>query len=94
MQLPLKLSLDMMQTKWKSILDPLIANILNSENILKDVKLSVGDNVINHLLGRKMQGWEILDIDGASVIYRSAPLNATTLTLNSSAAVTVSLGVF
>lgn len=94
MQLPIKLSLDLLQTKWKSILDPFLAKPTNSMNVLSNVNLLAGNNVINHLLGRKMQGWEILDIDGAATIYRSAPLNATTLTLNSSAGVTVSLGVF
>jgi hypothetical protein len=94
MQLPLKLTSDLMQTRWKSLLDPLLENPLNGISILENVDLSIGNNVINHKLGKKQQGWIILDIDGASTIYRSADFNDKTLTLNSSAAVTVKLGVF
>lgn len=92
--LPQKLPLDLMQTQWASQLNPLLSNPLNSANILKNVKLSVGPNVINHLLGKTMQGWTLVDIDGAATIYRSAPLNDKTLTLTSSAAVTVNIEVF
>jgi len=94
MQLPLKLSADLMQTRWKSLLDPILENPLNSVNILEDVSLAIGNNVISHKLGRVQQGWVLLDVNGASTIYRNAPFNDKTLTLNSSAAVTIKLGVF
>jgi len=94
MQLPLKLTSDLMQTRWKSLLDPLLENPLNDVLILSDVVLAIGNNTINHKLGRKQQGWLILDINGAATIYRSAAFNDKTLTLNSSAAVTIKLGVF
>jgi hypothetical protein len=94
MNLPQKLPLDLMQTRWASILNPLIANALNDIQILSNVALIDGTNVLNHSLGRPQQGWFLTDIQGASIIYRSAPFNSTTLTLVSSAAVTVSIGVF
>jgi hypothetical protein len=94
MQLPINLTESLQQTRWKSILDPLLANPLNNISILEDVSLVTGANTINHLLGRMMQGWLILDINGAATIYRSEPMNDITLTLTSSANVTVNLGVF
>jgi hypothetical protein len=84
----------LMQNKWSSIINPLLSNPLNSALILKNVVLKSGDNVINHLLSRKQQGWFLTDIQGAATIYRSASFNDTTLTLNSSAPVTVNIGVF
>jgi len=94
MQLPLKLTMDLMQTRWKSLLDPILENPINSISIIENVALVIGNNVINHRLGRKQQGWLILDIDAASTIYRSADFNDKTLTLNASAAATIKLGVF
>lgn len=95
-QLPKGLPLELMQTRWKSQIDPLLANPVNSVSFLKNIALNNGSTVINHLLGRKMQGWFVLDIDGAGNPYRdpAAPFNATTLTLISSAACNVNLGVF
>lgn len=79
---------------WAAQLNPVLANPLSTMNILTGIKLAVGNNVINHLLGQQQQGWIITDINGASTIYRSAPFNELTLTLNSSAIVTVNIGVF
>ena len=84
----------MQTTRWKSLIDPILKNPLNSVSILEDVSLKVGDNVINHRLGRKLRGWVLLDVNAATTIYRSAPLNDLTLTLNSSAVAIISLGVF
>lgn len=84
----------LMQSQWKSKLDPLLGNPLNSASILSGVVLKNGTNVINHLLGQMMRGWTITDINGAATIYRSAPLNEKTLTLTSNAAVTVNIEVF
>jgi len=67
---------------------------LNQMVVLNGVVLAVGNNVINHGLGRVPTGWIIMDINAASVIYRNAAFNATTLTLNSSAIATIKLGVF
>jgi hypothetical protein len=94
MQLPLKLTLDLMQTRWASILNPFIKNPLNDVQIIENVQLKNGATTINHLLGRMQQGWFIVDINGAATIYRSQPLNTKTLTLTSNAAVMVNIGVF
>lgn len=84
----------LMQSAWASQLNPLLNQPLSKALILKEVNLAVGDNVINHKLGRKLQGWAIVDSDGLSDIYRSAPKGDLTLTLNSSAAITVDILVF
>jgi len=62
--------------------------------MLENVILNTGATVINHMLGRKMQGWIITDIDGSAVIYRSVDFNSVSLTLTSSSKVSVNLWVF
>lgn len=83
----------LMQNRWAAILNPVVNNPLNGVQIIT-ATLKTGDNVINHLLSVKMQGWYILDVDAPTTIYRSAPLNNKTITLHSSAAANVSIGVF
>lgn len=87
-------SFSLMQTAWKAALTPIIQNEINQGILLQDITLQIGDNVINHLLTRAQKGWMITDINGVASIYRSQPLNDRTLTLNSSAVVTVSIWVF
>lgn len=98
MQLPLQQTqvrdLALIQTKWKAAIDPVLANPLNSVAILNSVRLLTGTNVLNHFLGQLQQGWFLTDIQGAATIYRDAPFNSSTLSLNASADVTVSIGVF
>lgn len=87
--------LQLMQSKWASILNPVLDIPLNNRpSVLKDVVLATGNNVINHRLGRKPIGWIVTDVDANVGIYRSAEFNDLTLTLNSSGAATVSLLVF
>lgn len=93
MQLPQAYPLDIILSKWKSILDPVIASPMAGVSIL-DVTLINGTNVINHRLGKKMAGWFLVDIQGAAVIYRNAPFNELTLSLSCNAAVSASIGVF
>ncbi len=87
-------NLMLMQNRWSSQLNPLLANPLNDVSILKNVSLVAGTNVINHLLGKVQQGWFLTDIQGAATIYRSAAFNGLTLTLTSSAPVICNIGVF
>lgn len=94
MRLPLKLSWDLSQTRWASILEPFISNPFNSGNLLKDINLANGVTNIDHTLGRMQQGWVITDINGSAWVYRSAPFNDTTLQLTSNGEVTVNLYVF
>jgi hypothetical protein len=79
---------------WAQSLNPIIANPSNNTYFLNQIKLKSGVNVINHGLGRLLNGWIITDINAAATIYRSAPLNNLTLTLTSSAAATVNIEVF
>lgn len=86
--------LSMMQTQWAQQLNQLLDDPMSKGIILPGVSLASGNTTINHLLGRKLQGWQIVDINGAATVYRSQPKNDKTLTLTSSAAVTVDLFVF
>lgn len=87
-------SLSLLQTNWTAILDPVVANPIVKGIFLKDQHLLSGANVLNHRLGRRIQGWIVTDRNGAASIYRSQPLNDLTLTLTVSADVTVTLYVF
>lgn len=80
--------------KWAQSLNPIVASPISSASILQSISLTTGANTINHGLGRTMQGWFITDVNGVAIIYRSQPLNASTLTLTSSASVIVNIGVF
>lgn len=84
----------LMQTKWKSQLDPLLVAPLNGSLVLNEIKLVSGVNVINHKLGRPIQGWMITDISAPATIYRSAAFNKLTLTLTSNAVTVVNIMVF
>jgi hypothetical protein len=84
----------LLQNKWKSQLDPVLANPATNPSILKGVKLAQGDNTVNHLLGQTMQGWQLTDLDSPVIVFRSKPFNNLTLTLNSSGAATVDILVF
>lgn len=71
-------------------------SILNG-NYLPDVALASGDNTINHGLQRNLIGWMIYRKSAAVNIYDKQNTNdspETTLILNSSGAVTVSIYVF
>ncbi len=87
-------ALSLIQSKWAAIINPVLTNAANNSNLLTGIALINGVTVVNHLLGRMMQGWSIVDINGAATIYRSQPLNNLTLTLTSNAAVTVAIEVF
>ncbi len=84
----------MMQSKWGSILNPVISNPTTNPLILKNISLQTGTNVINHKLQRMQQGWIVADINNSATIYRSQPFNEITLTLTSSAPATITLLVY
>lgn len=84
----------LMQSSWATSINPLLSNPSLQSILLKDIDLTNGANVISHRLGRKPQGWRIVDINGAATIYRSANFNSLTLTLTSDAAVQISIEVF
>jgi hypothetical protein len=90
-------SLALLQTKWASLINPVIDAPQSKGLILKDVVLAAGDNTVNHRLSRKLQGWIVIGITAASQIYDLQATNQTsdkTLILNASAPCTVTLWVF
>lgn len=69
----------------------------NDSTVLSNVELAVGTNTINHRLGRKLLGWNIIRQRGAAAIYDSQDSNTEshlTLKLVSDQAVTVDILVF
>lgn len=92
--LPQKLPLELLSTQWASQLDPLISNPILKGTFLQNIALKMGDNVINLKLGKKQQGYFIVDVNAAAQIYRNAPFNNLTLTLNSDVPCNISLWVF
>lgn len=94
MTLPQKLTLDQMQNRWASIIEPVLGNLILQGNTLKNIQLINGSNVINHLLSRMQQGWIITDVNASASIYRSQPFNDKTLTLTSNAACIVNIYCF
>ncbi len=93
-QLSSKVPWELANPIWASRLNPIISNPLSSATILQNVVLISGVTIINHKLNRLMQGWFLVDVNGAATIYRSQPFNSSTLTLTSDAIVTASIGVF
>lgn len=87
----------LMQTTWSSAINPILANPLSNSIVLKNIPLVIGINVINHKLGRKLQGWILTRQRGAAIIYDTQDANNMqnlTLQLNSNVAVIVDLVVF
>lgn len=85
--------LTLMQNKWSSQLNVILALPILNGTELKNIALS-GQTVINHKLGRKMQGYIITDLDTSAIVYRSASFNDTTLVLTTSTPCLVTLWVY
>jgi len=95
--LPQRLLLPQMQQQWAAQLNPLLSNTVINGQLLTGIALNNGVTVINHGLGRKLQGWFLVGINGAATIYDNQDPNPSpqlTLSLTSSASVIVSLWVF
>lgn len=82
-----------LQSNIATTLDPILNNPLSSGKFLNGVALSAGFTTVVHNLGYQLTGWLLTGINGASTVY-STGANASTLTLVSSAAVTVNIYVF
>lgn len=96
-KLPQMLPLDQLQNKWASQLNPILSNPMNSASVLHKVSLTAGTNVINHLLGKPIQGWYTTRVRATATIHDNQDANQTpqlTLILISSAPVIVDLAVF
>jgi hypothetical protein len=95
--LPQQLELPQMQTTWAQALNPVIANPIVKGLILEQVQLVTGTNVINHKLGRKLQGWYTTRVRSAVSLYDQQDTNQTpelTLIIVASAPATINLAVF
>lgn len=94
--LPLQQTLPQMQSKWKSILEPVLANLLINGQLLTNVQLINGSTPVNHKLGRIPNGWFLVSPLGAAMVYEAAmqPNPTLTLTLVSNAAIQTSIWVF
>ena len=95
--LPQQLDWPKAQTAWASEINPVLSNALVQGVLLKSVKLSSGSNVINHGLGRVLQGWIPVRIRASATMYDTQDANPSpglTLQLTVSAAVTVDIYVF
>lgn len=89
--------LSLLQTTWAKQIDPVINFPPNKGIILKNVLLTTGSNVVNHQLGRKLQGWVIVRQRALASIYDTQDLNQMpdlTLLLTSSTNVNIDLLVF
>lgn len=87
----------LMQTRWASLISPILDNPSNDTLILKSVSLLSGDNTINHLLGRKLQGWKVIRQRAAADLFDKQDTNPRpelTLILNASAPVVIDLECF
>lgn len=96
-KLPQKLTWDMAQNRWASMINPLLASPIANGLLLDSIALVPGTNVINHKLGRKLQGWIIVGLDNAAVIYDNQSTNQMpelTLVINCDTFVNVNLWVF
>ncbi len=94
-QLSTKLPWELANTKWASQLNPILAIPFLNGLQIDGIKLAATTpKVINHLLQRMMQGWFVLDNNANAVIWRTQPFNDLTITLEASAAATISIWVF
>lgn len=90
-------AMDMLQTTWAQQIDPVLRQPILQGNLLKNVALASGANVVNHKLGRKLQGWFITRLRASATVYDTQDSNNTpalTLALQSSAAVVADIYVF
>lgn len=90
-------TINQLQQNISQSVNPIINNPLVDGNILLSQNLISGTNVLNHGLGRPLQGWSIIGINGAAQIYDAQSTNPNpqaTLILISNAAVTINLYCF
>ncbi len=92
-----KLPWELANPKWAAALNPVLGNPVVGGSLLSGLVLKSGDNVINHGLGAKLQGYIVVMNSAAVTFYDKQSTNQMpqlTLVLNASGATTVSLYVF
>lgn len=83
--------------KWASVLNPVLANPLINGKLLSPVIVKTGANVINHTLGRPLQGYFVVLNNANVTFYDNQATNQypdLNLLLNASGAATITLYVF
>lgn len=90
-----KLPMELLLTQWAQTINQLIKNpILQGYAIDSIVLDATTPTDISIGLNRKQQGWFIIDNMASCNVWRTQPFNSTTLTLEASAATTISIWVF
>lgn len=92
-----KLEWPLANPKWAATLNPILANPVVNGNLLPSMRVVTGLNVINHKLGRKLQGYMVVLNNTAVTFYDGQDINQypdMTLALYASGAATISLYVF
>jgi len=92
-----KLPWDLANPKWAAILNPVLANPLINGLLISNVFVYPGQNVINHGLGRILQGYIVVMNNADITFYDDQLVNqqpSLTLLLNASGQATISLYVF
>ncbi len=90
-------SLSLLMTNWPRVLDPLLDSPIATPILLQDVVLIAGQTVIDHKLGKKLTGWEIVRQRGDASVWDNQdgnPLPDKNLWLMASSGVSVDLLVF
>lgn len=90
-------NMQLMQNRWAALIEPPLSQPIIQGVLLKDVSLDAGANVINHRLGRALQGWLVVRQRAAAQLYDTQDDNTRpnlTLLLTSSAPVSVDIWVF
>jgi hypothetical protein len=87
-------TLQQLQTVWKSQLTPAIQSPIIQGHQIDGIKLINGATTFNHLLGRQMAGWFVVDTNANVGPFRSQPLNDKTLTLTATGMAILSVWVY
>jgi hypothetical protein len=90
-----KLPWELANPKWAATLNPVLSNPVINGNLISKLHVGSGNNVINHGLNRKIQGYAVVR-SSANVTFYDADSSQPTLTfvLIASGAATISLYVF
>ena len=88
---------ELANAKWAATLNPVLQNPLLNGRLIQNVSVVSGQNVINHGLGRKLQGYIVVLNDSNVTFYDDQATNQRpelTLLLQASGAAIITLYVF
>lgn len=81
--------------KWAAEINPILAKPILAGNQINGILLAANTpTAINHLLQRTPQGWFLVDINASAAVWRTTTWTTTTITLETSAKVTISLYIY